>query len=69
MQERWRALPVCTAHCMHACCRNRLLTSPLLCRQQGWLWRPFAVLERSSLVQAALPRFAVSLLAQVQLNQ
>ncbi|KAI7846212.1 hypothetical protein COHA_000282 [Chlorella ohadii] len=37
--------------------------------QQGWLWRPFAALARSSLVQAALPRFAVSLLAQLQLNQ
>jgi ethanolaminephosphotransferase len=37
--------------------------------QQGWLWRPFAVLARSSLVQAVLPQFAVSLLAQLQLNQ
>lgn len=36
--------------------------------QQGWLWRPFAVLVRSSLMQAVLPQFAVSLLAQVQLN-
>lgn len=45
-----------------------MLTGSVLCRQQGWLWRPFAVLARSSLVQAALPHWVVALLTQVQLN-